>query len=521
MSVKKKFYITTPLYYVNAAPHIGHAYTTLAADILARYHRLKGRDVHLLTGTDEHGAKIEEVAAAAGIEPRAYADKIAAQFSELWKHLDVRYDDFIRTTEERHVKRVQAVFEHLLSTGDIYKGVYKGYYCVSCETYWTETEAPPEEKTEIRRCPNVDCRKKLTLTEEESYFFKLSKYEKPLLEHYEKNPDFLLPRKRATEITNFVKDGLRDLAVSRTKVKWGVPVKSDPKHVIYVWFDALQNYITATGYRPPGMEAPDEEDKSAALWPADIHFVGKEIYRFHAVIWPAMLMAIGAELPKSVYAHGWWTVEGQKMSKSKGNFVDPKEITREYGVDVFRYFLFREMPFGNDGDFSLSKIEDRYKAELGNDLGNLLMRITHMVDKYLGGALPGKSHRDKLTLTPSVLKAADAIDEAYEAVNLQEALNLIWVQIGRLNLHIEEKKPWKMAKEDLEGVRILLFDLVSSLRIIAGWISPFMPTVSTKIQSALGVRRTQMALTPNEVLNGLDGEKIKKAPPLFPRKEKS
>ena len=500
MSAKKKIYITTPLYYVNAAPHIGHAYTTLAADILARFHRSKGRDVHFLTGTDEHGSKIEEVATAAGIEPRAYADKIASEFSDMWKHLGIQHDDFIRTTEDRHVKRVQAVFEHLLANEDIYKGVYKGYYCVSCETYWTETEAPPNEDSGKRHCQNKDCGKELTLTEEESYFFKLSKYEKPLLEHYEKNPGFLMPKNRSTEIVNFVKEGLRDLAVSRTKVQWGIPVTSDPKHVVYVWFDALQNYITATGYRPPGMEKTDEEDNSAQLWPADIHFVGKEIYRFHAVIWPAMLMALGVELPKCVYAHGWWTVEGQKMSKSKGNFVDPKAVTSEFSVDVFRYHLFREMPFGNDGDFSVEKLLQRYNAELANDLGNLVSRVTNMVDKYCDGTLPENPPQEKLPTAALVAAAESGIDAAFEGVDLQEALNKIWAEVGRLNRLVNDKEPWKMAKTDMEGVRWLLCDLVASLQTIAGWIAPVMPEVSKSMQSAL------------------TGE-IRKIPPMFPRKE--
>jgi methionyl-tRNA synthetase len=499
----KKIYLTTPLYYVNASPHIGHAYTTLAADILARHHRRKGRAVHLLTGTDEHGSKIEEVAAAAGVEPRAYADKIAAEFSDMWEHLDVRHDDFIRTTEDRHVSRVQAVFEHLLSKDDIYKGAYKGYYCVSCETYWTETEAPPDEETGKRRCPNEGCGKELKLTEEESYFFRLSKYEKPLLEHYEKNPGFLMPKHRAAEIVNFVKEGLRDLAVSRTKVRWGIPVKSDPKHVVYVWFDALQNYITATGYRPPGMSDAPEEDRSAELWPADVHFVGKEIYRFHAVIWPAMLMAVGVDLPKSVYAHGWWTVEGEKMSKSKGNFVNPRDVTAEYGVDVFRYHLFREMPFGNDGDFSIEKLRQRYNAELANDLGNLVSRVTNMVDKYCEGVLPENPPREKIEATPQVEAAGPSIDAAIEAVDLQEALNRIWAEVGRLNRLVNEKEPWKLAKTDPEAVRWLLCDLVYSLRLITEWLSPFMPTIAEKISEALG---------------GPDGGKIAKAPPLFPRK---
>ncbi|HBL18869.1 MAG: methionine--tRNA ligase [Elusimicrobia bacterium GWA2_69_24] len=511
----KKFFITTPLYYVNAAPHIGHAYTTIAADILARHRRQKGEQVHFLTGTDEHGSKIELVAQEAGVTPQAWADRIAAEFADLWKHLDIQYDDFIRTTQPRHSERVQQVFAHLLEKGVVYKGMYQGYYCVSDETYWTETEAPPDEKGR-RLCPNPDCRKELKVTEEESYFFKLSAYQEPLLQHYRDNPKFLQPAHRAKEIVNFVGEGLRDLAVSRTKVSWGIPLLSDPGHVVYVWFDALLNYLTATGYRPPGMaEGPSDY---AALWPADVHLVGKEIYRFHTVIWPAMLMALGVPLPQSVFAHGWWTVEGAKMSKSKGNFIDPREITREYGVDVLRYFLFREMPFGNDGDFSQQSLKKRYNAELANDLGNLVSRVTNMVDQYLGGALPGKPPLDRVSLVKELREETAGIEEAMERLAFQDALNRIFAVVGRLNLHVDQNKPWALVKTDPEAVKWLLFDLVCSLRMVAGWLTPFMPVTSAKIHSMLGVRRVAEPLTPEEVLAGPSGDRIAKGPPLFPRK---
>ncbi|MDE2291455.1 MAG: methionine--tRNA ligase [Elusimicrobia bacterium] len=508
----KKLYITTPLYYVNASPHIGHAYTTLAADILARWHRQNGREVHLLTGTDEHGSKIEQAAAAAGVSPQAYADKVSQEFRDLWVHLDVRHDDYIRTTEDRHKERVQAAFRRLKASGDVYKGVYKGYYCVSCETYWTETDAPPDEKGR-RLCPNPDCRKPLKVTEEESWFFKLSTYGPRLLEHYKAHPGFLQPAHRAKEIENFVGEGLRDLAISRTKVSWGVPVPDDPGHVVYVWFDALLNYVTATGWFPEGDAGLFEQ-----LWPADVQLVGKEIYRFHTVIWPAMLMALGVEPPRSVFAHGWWTVEGQKMSKSKGNFVDPREVTREFGVDAFRYFLFREMPFGNDGDFSLETLRRRYNAELANDLGNLVSRVTNMVDKYLNGALPGRPTAERIVVTRTALDTAPGIAEAMERLAFQDALNRVWAVVGELNVTVDRRKPWELAKADPEALKWLLWDLVHALRMVAGWIAPFMPQTAAKIQMALGVRHFPAPLSVKQVLEGPAGEHISKSPPLFPRK---
>jgi methionyl-tRNA synthetase len=514
----KTRYITTPLYYVNAAPHIGHAYTTLAADILTRYKRGRGEPVQLLTGTDEHGSKIEEAADAAGLKPLEYADKIVAEFKTLWTHLNIEYDDFIRTTEKRHTSRVQAVFAHLQSTGDIYKGVYKGYYCVACETYWTETEAPENEDGK-RYCQNQGCGKELALTEEESFFFKLSKYGPLLLKHYQNNPGFLQPSHRAKEIVNFVKEGLHDLAVSRTKVAWGVGVLSDPEHVVYVWFDALLNYLTATGYVPPGMSEDDEPQRYAELWPADVHFVGKEIYRFHTVTWPAMLLALGVPLPASVFAHGWWTVEGQKMSKSKNNFVDPRELTKDYGVDAFRYFLFREMPFGNDGNFSKDTFRQRYNSELANDFGNLVSRTTNMVDKYLAGELPENPTNACVKVTEEILNKSGAYDNAMKTMALQEALDIAWSGIRRLNEYINETQPWKMAKADPESVAPILFDLVTSLRLIGSWLSPFMPQTASRLAAMLGLDKFPNAVTLQDLLNAPRGAKIEKSPALFPRME--
>ena len=490
----KRFYLTTPLYYVNAPPHIGHAYTTIAADVLARFWRSAGRPVHLLTGTDEHGLKIEQAAAAAGLSPLRFSDNISAQFKELWDHLDIRYDDFIRTTEPRHETRVQECFSKLLKSGDVFKGLYRGFYCVSDETYWTETDAAPDEKGR-RLCPNPECRKPLQAVEEESYFFRLSKYQQPLLKHYRDNPGFLKPSHRANEILRFVEGGLQDTAISRTKVQWGIPVPGDEAHTVYVWFDALLNYVTA----------PQSSDAFADIWPADVHIVGKEIYRFHAVTWPAMLMALGLPLPKSVFAHGWWTVEGKKMSKSQGNFVDPRAVTNEFGVDALRYFLLREMPFGNDGDFSQASLKKRYNAELGNDLGNLLNRTVDMVDRYLAGELPRRAAPGESPLAQELSAKQPLLSSRMEELDFSGALGLIWEAIGRLNAEVNAQAPWKLVKTDPAATQRFLFDLVRSLRIIGGWLEPFMPQTSAKMQAQLGMRQT-------------DGGKIQKAPLLFPRK---
>ncbi len=496
----KTVYITTPIYYVNAPPHLGHAYTTVAADALNRFLRGRGRATRFLTGTDEHGAKIETVAASTGKSPRAWADEVSASFRELWTHLDIRYDDFIRTTEPRHEEGVQRAFKAMVATGDITKGHYSGYYCLSCETYWTEVAAAEGG----RLCPNVECRKPLQRVEEESYIFHLSRYQTPLLELYKANPQFLSPSHRAAEILRFVEGGLKDVSVSRTKVQWGVRVPDDPQHTVYVWFDALLNYITAAGW------GRDSEAFGAA-WPADVHIVGKEIYRFHAVIWPAMLMALKLELPRKVFAHGWWTFGGSKMSKSQGNIADPRELTAEYGVDAVRYFILREIPFGNDGEFSREALRKRYNADLANDLGNLVSRVTQLVEKNLGGEIPRRPPLDPDFKTAAVARRSGDIAACMERLAFSEALSIIWAVLTELNQYVDSSAPWKLAKTDPDRMRLVLFDLVWSLRLVTDWIEAFMPTTAARMREQLGVRAAVDAVPQGS-------GRVCKGPPLFPRK---
>lgn len=470
--MNKKFYITTPIYYPSANFHIGHCYTTIAADAIARFKRLLGYDVFFQTGTDEHGAKIAQKAAETGVTPKEYVDKIIENAKDLWQSLDISYDYFIRTTDESHKKSVQAIFKQLYNQGDIYKGKYKGLYCVPCESFWTETQLIDG------KCP--DCGREVKEVTEEAYFFKLSKYQDKLLDLYEKNPNFILPISRKNElVNNFIKPGLEDLCVSRTSVKWGIPVDFDPEHVIYVWIDALSNYITSLGY-------PDENaELFKKYWPADIHLVGKEITRFHAIIWPALLMALGIETPKQVFGHGWLVINGGKISKSLGNYKDPREYISSYGIDAVRYFVLREVPFGADGTFSEEALISRTNADLVNNLGNLVNRTISMAHKYLDGKVENKNVTEGYDseLINVVNNLDKILTEKMDGLKINEALEELFEIFRKCNKYIDESTPWVLAKEEDKKDRLetVLYNLLESIRVATVYLQAFLPDTADKI----------------------------------------
>ncbi|RUM74280.1 MAG: methionine--tRNA ligase, partial [Sulfurovum sp.] len=506
----KKAYITTPIYYVNDIAHIGHAYTTIIADTLARYSRLSGLDTFFLTGTDEHGQKIEEAAKQRGESTQAYADKISATFKNLWDDFDISYDKFIRTTDAAHMQGVQKAFLKMYENGDIYKDTYKGHYCISCETFFPTIQLVDDEF-----CP--ECGKSTTIVEEESYFFKLSAYEDKLLAWYNDNPDCILPRSKRNEVIRFVEGGLQDLSITRTSFDWGVKLPSqidDPKHVMYVWLDALMNYVTALGY--------GTDDANMDYWPARVQLIGKDILRFHAIYWPAFLMSLGLPLPKHIAAHGWWTRDGEKMSKSKGNVVNPKEVADAYGLDNFRYFMLREVPFGGDGDFSQKALIDRINSDLGNDLGNLLNRLIGMSGKYFEGKVDTS---DVATYYQSELDEVHTslakLEPLLFEMQIHRYLEELWRPLTVANKAIDMYQPWTLMKEGKEKEAMALNGLIATiLAKVSIMLYPVMPEVCTKIASSLHFvidHHNWTRLAKGTTL--LDTFTLEKIDPLFPRIE--
>jgi len=509
---KKRFYITTPIYYVNDVPHIGHAYTTIIADSISRFKKLAGYEVFFLTGTDEHGQKVEKSAAERGLKPIELADIVVGRFKSLWKTLNINNDYFIRTTQPIHEKGVQIIFQKLKDKGDIYKGIYKGYYCVSCENYLSEDV--PLEEGGGKICP--DCKEKAGIVSEECYFFKLSSYQKPLLDFYEKNPAFVRPPSRMNEVVSFVRHGLKDLSITRTTVKWGIPVADDSRHSIYVWFDALNNYVTGIGY---GWN----QELFEKFWPADVHLIGKDILRFHAVFWPAFLMAAEIPLPRSIVGHGWWLKDETKMSKSRGNVLDPHSILNTFGADPLRYFLLREIPIGLDGNFSHEGFIHRVNSDLANDLGNLVQRTLTMIRNYFGGRIEEidkENERDKrLRLEFNSVK--EIVFRHYENYAINKALEEIWIYINSVNKYLAVNEPWKLAKDTNQKMRLgrILYQAAAALRAITYFVFPVMPESAEKTWNYLGEENpiSKEFFSDIQFENFALGQHIKVPEPIFPR----